>query len=971
MITSGFARIRHLLFAGALLAAFTVPAVAQVVISQVYGGGQGAAATYKNDFVELFNPTGSDVALTGWTVQYQPSGSTGAWSGKVALSGTIAAHKYFLVQMSPNTGSGTSALDLPTPDVASTAVSMSATAGKVALSSGSTTLSTTVGPPVVCPSGVSVSDLVGYGAANCSETSPTAAPATATAVLRAGAGCTDTGSNLADFSVGAPTPRNSASAANVCTVVLSGTGSASPSTVTAGNSTTLTASVTPGVSPASTGIAVNCNLTGIGGSAAVNLPNTTGNTYSVAYAVPGATASQTYSLPCSVTDSQSRSATFSIALTVSSSSTPPTATGTASPSSLVAGASTLLSAAPVSGGNPASSTYTLACNLTTIGGGASVALPVSYAIPAAQAPANYSLPCTVTDDLSRSSGFNIALTVQAPAPTTHLIYEITGSGVVSPLAGASVTTRGVVTAVRGTTGTTQGFYLESVTADRDSDPNTSEGLLVFTGSTAVPACAVVGNNVQLQGMVSDFVPSTSPVGTVPLTELASISNCTILSTNALASLPAAVTIDNTVIVAGGSGTQARKLVGMRVAIPVATVVGPGLGTLTEPSATATPNGQFFVSVQGVSRPFRTPGIQVTRRPSDAAGTVPSWNGSPEALRVDTTGLTGGTTFEVATGTTVTGLSGIMDYNTSQSQYQIYTNAAGTGTLNPSSPTLAAIPIPAPLGTDLLVVNANIERFFNDLNDGNGNSVLLTTSAYQGRLNKLSLGIRNVLHLPDIITMEEVEGPGPNDPQNYPVPQDIVNKLNADAATNGQGSPNYTWCQYPTNDIGQISASIIYRQDRVSLVSCSQFGLATNYSTPGGGTSLLNDRPPVVLVANVKAAGSDSGLQVRIVGNHLRSLSGIDEPGAANGDRVRTKRNEQAKYLGNLVSGNLTEQTSNWSLTDNLLVAGDMNSFDVNDGFSDSVNCFAGSPAPANQEYLTAAQLAVSARVHRHPVAFAH
>jgi hypothetical protein len=95
-------------------------------------------------------------------------------------------------------------------------------------------------------------------------------------------------------------------------------------------------------------------------------------------------------------------------------------------------------------------------------------------------------------------------------------------------------------------------------------------------------------------------------------------------------------------------------------------------------------------------------------------------------------------------------------------------------------------------------------------------------------------------------------------------------------------------------------------------------------------------------------------------NHLRSLNGIDEPGAANGDRVRTKRNEQAKYLANLVSGHLaSEQSANWSLTDNLLVAGDMNAFDVNDGYSDSVNCIAGSPAFASQIYTTAAQIAVS------------
>jgi hypothetical protein len=41
------------------------------VISQVYGGGQGGAAVYKNDYVELFNPTASPVSLTNWSIYYQ------------------------------------------------------------------------------------------------------------------------------------------------------------------------------------------------------------------------------------------------------------------------------------------------------------------------------------------------------------------------------------------------------------------------------------------------------------------------------------------------------------------------------------------------------------------------------------------------------------------------------------------------------------------------------------------------------------------------------------------------------------------------------------------------------------------------------------------------------------------------------------------------------------------------------------
>jgi hypothetical protein len=943
----------------ALLLAST--ASAQVVISQVYGGGQGGAAVYKNDYVELFNPTSSDVSLNNWTIYYQAAGSTGSWSGKVPLTGTIIAHKCFLVQVSPSTGSGAAALDLPTPDVTSVAVSMAAGAGKVALTNSAAAISTAVGPPVVCPSGGSVADLVSYGAANCSETSPATALSTATAAFRADGGCTDTNNNLADFTALAPLPRNSASPAHLCggSTNPSGNGSAIPSSVLAGNSTLLSATVTLGTNPTSTNTAVACNLTSIGGSATFSLAGS-GTSFSSSYTVPGATTPNTYSLPCIVTDFQSRSGSFNISLVVSSSSTPPTATGSANPNPVQAGNSTTLSAAVTPGTNPASSGLAANCNLSAIGGGASVSLPspsfsTVYTVPAATAVTTYSLPCTVSDAQSRSSNFNISLTVQAPPAPFHYIHEITGAGTTSPLAGQAVNTRGVVTAIRTPN---SGFYIEALTADRDTDPNTSEGILVYTGSVAAPSCVVVGNYIQFDSVVSDYVPSGSPVGTVPLTELNSPANCQVLAPGQLGNLPAPVTIDaGNPLVVGGSATQSRAYLAMRVSVPNATVVGAALGNLTETSATAVPSGQFFVTLPGVTRPLQTGGILATRRPSDAAATVPSWNGNPEVLRIDVNSLApAGTPYEVAVGSTVTGLSGIMEYVTAQSQYTLYADAAGAGTPNPASPTMAATPVPVALANDLTIGSFNMERFYNDVNEGNG-AVTLTTAAYQRRLAKASLAIRNVMRMPDLIGLEEVEGQR-NGGTAVPVIQDIVNKVNADAAAAGQGNPNYSYCIGVTNDSSAITVAIIYKQDKAQLVSCTMYGQSTQYNEPGGGSNLLNDRPPMVLAANVSAPGSDSALPVRLVANHLRSLSGIDEPGAANGDRVRAKRNEQAKYLANLITGN-ADQTANWNLTDNLVIVGDFNAYQVNEGYVDVMNCIAGNPADANAQYTTAAQSAVS------------
>ncbi len=97
----------------------------------------------------------------------------------------------------------------------------------------------------------------------------------------------------------------------------SGSGSASPATVTAGNATTFTANAVGGTNSVST---VTCDLSAIGGSSTFSLPNTSGNSYSAIYTVPGATASSAYSLPCTVTDTASLTGTFNISLTVTAAS---------------------------------------------------------------------------------------------------------------------------------------------------------------------------------------------------------------------------------------------------------------------------------------------------------------------------------------------------------------------------------------------------------------------------------------------------------------------------------------------------------------------------------------------------------------------------------------------------------------------------------------------------------------------------
>lgn len=185
----------------------------QVVISQVYGGGGNGGSTYTHDFVELYNRGTVAVTLTGHTLQYASSG--GAFNPEniqTLPEITIQPGHYFLIQQAKGTG-GTTAL--PTPDLVPTeadnvvVLSIAGANGKIALASNNTA--------VTASNDTNVVDFVGFGTANLFEgTAAAPAASNSTSVHRANNGCQDTNDNAADFTAGEVTPRNSATAANVC-----------------------------------------------------------------------------------------------------------------------------------------------------------------------------------------------------------------------------------------------------------------------------------------------------------------------------------------------------------------------------------------------------------------------------------------------------------------------------------------------------------------------------------------------------------------------------------------------------------------------------------------------------------------------------------------------------------------------------------------------------------------------------------
>ncbi|HEY1718696.1 MAG TPA: immunoglobulin domain-containing protein [Verrucomicrobiae bacterium] len=256
MKTNSIESIRKLIGSLAVFTAIILTAVSaraagssSLVIAEVYGGGGNSGATYKNDFIVVFNRGTSNVDVNGWSVQYASATATSSWAGETTLatsSTIIPPGGYFLVQESAGTGGATS---LPTPDSTGT-LAISATAGKVALCNNNTLLNGQFANGM----GSTIVDFVGFGAtANGFEGSgPTPAPSNTTSVQRNNSGCTDTDNNTNDFTAGSPDPRNSATTTHSCAVitppVISGILPSSLAT-NAGNNASFTVTLSQGDAP--------------------------------------------------------------------------------------------------------------------------------------------------------------------------------------------------------------------------------------------------------------------------------------------------------------------------------------------------------------------------------------------------------------------------------------------------------------------------------------------------------------------------------------------------------------------------------------------------------------------------------------------------------------------------------------------------------------------------------------------------
>lgn len=520
--------------------------------------------------------------------------------------------------------------------------------------------------------------------------------------------------------------------------------------------------------------------------------------------------------------------------------------------------------------------------------------------------------------------------------TLTAIHAIQGTGSASPLAAQVVTTSGIVTGLKS-----NGFFIQEPDATVDADPNTSEGIFVFT-SSAPPAAAALGNSVQVTGTVAEFIPSADP-SSPPLTELTGPTVLQLSTGNALP-VPITLTVGNTTAPSGTTNPldTLEEFEGMRVTVASLTAIAPTQGNITESSATASSNGVFYAVVTGVARPFREPGVNISDPlPGGAPANVPRFDENPERLRVDSDGQVGATAINLTAGTILTGVTGVVDFG-----FRTYTILPDPAT-PPSVGTISTFTaVPNPTANELTLGSFNMQRFYDNVDDVGGD-VVLTATAFNNRLNKASLAIRNVMRSPDVIGIVEME--------NLATLQAVANKVNNDTVTGGGTNPNYQAYLVEGNDVGLIDVGFLVKAARVSVVDVTQFGLTDTYINPNTGSpEILNDRPPLVLRATI-ARPAGGTLAFTVIVNHLRSLNGIDDTSpngsGTEGGRVRAKRRAQAEYLANLIQARQTNDP-----TEKIISVGDYNAFQFNDGYVDSMGTITGVPTPADQVVLASSDL---------------
>lgn len=214
--------------------------------------------------------------------------------------------------------------------------------------------------------------------------------------------------------------------------------------------------------------------------------------------------------------------------------------------------------------------------------------------------------------------------------------------------------------------------------------------------------------------------------------------------------------------------------------------------------------------------------------------------------------------------------------------------------------------------ELNLVSQNLNRFFDDRDDGNKEPVF-THRLYRKRLNQLIEKISDTFQFADVLAFQEVE--------NIDILLDISRLLEK------KHSKKYQAVLIEGNDGSGIDSGFLVKKPY--RIKSSQ-ALFKNRSYNSKGEKLYS-RPPLLIEICHDKPGCFS-----IVNLHLRSMRGLRS--YKKGRRVALKRLSQAETLATWINSFQQQHTDK-----HLIIVGDFNALTPADAYVDSIGIILGNP----------------------------
>jgi predicted extracellular nuclease len=508
------------------------------------------------------------------------------------------------------------------------------------------------------------------------------------------------------------------------------------------------------------------------------------------------------------------------------------------------------------------------------------------------------------------------------------ISLIQGDKNMSGYEGQQVKASGIVTARTRT-----GFFLQTPDDKADSNPNTSEGIFVYT-KTEPEADAAIGNLIVVSGRVEEFRPRAEPAS-LPITELSMMKGRDLIQVLSKANplpKPVVLTINDFRV---NSIDQLEKYEGMRVAVPEMTVVAPTGGRVDNKTNSVESNGTFYGVVKGLAKPFREPGYELydflfltDKEKADFKKDFPAMkfnDSNPERLRVETTAQLGSQAIEVPALTELKNVVGVLHYG-----FRAYTILTDVTERPGVSSYIKQVNLPPVGARQFSVAGMNVENFFDDIDDPAIKEDIVTTDSFNKRMKKISLGVRNIMQSPDVIGVIEVE--------NLAALKRLAEKINSDSEAAGKPNPKYEAYLIDGNDGRGIDSGFLVKSSRITVIETKQLGKEDKFENKSvEEEAFLNDRPPLMLRASMMDDKTKQPFEFTVLVNHLKSFLGYNDPKRMDG--VRTKKRLQAEFLAKFVQ---QRQTANPK--EKIILVGDFNAYQFNDGIVDVIGTIKGKPA---------------------------